>query len=89
MSSVQELKDMIEVMGLTGADAAEFIKDYQASARDERQREREEAERQRQEAARQRENADRQMEEAGLTGLGGSFFALDRVADTAAARRFR
>ena len=64
MSSVQELKDMIEVMGLTGADAAEFIKDYQASARDERQREREEAERQRQEAARQRENADRQMEEA-------------------------
>ena len=55
-------------MGLTGADALNFIKEQQDLARETRQSEREEAERQREEAERQRESqreeAERQREEA-------------------------
>ena len=51
-------------MGLTGADALNFIKEQQDLARETRQSEREEAARQREEAERQREEAAREREEA-------------------------
>ena len=63
-SNIQQLLEVVERLGLTGADAINFIREQQELARAERLEAREEAERQRQEAERQRQEAELQRQEA-------------------------
>ena len=64
VSNTQQLFEVVERLGLTGADAINFIREQQELARAERLEAREEAERQRQEAEHQRQEAELQRQEA-------------------------
>ena len=61
-SNTQQLLEVVERLGLTGADAINFLREQQELARAKRLETREEAERQRQEAELQRQEAEVQRE---------------------------